>query len=339
VSHDDTRAAWLLLVHQLPPRPTNARVKTWRRLHALGAVALRNAVYVLPHTDSCREDFEWIKSEIVAMRGEATVFAADNIDTFSNDEVVAAFRRARQDDYAELQRQAEALIGAQTKRSARAPARRPLARRVNQLQEKLREIDAIAFFPPENRDAAAAAVARVARLPDRGGDTPPASGERLDPARFQKRVWVTRPRPGIDRMSSAWLIRRFIDPKARFAFAETPPAAGTGIPFDMYGVEFSHTTQGCTFETLAAHFGLDSPAIERIAHIVHDLDLKDARYQPPEAPAFAALVDGLRLMHADDLELLERGIEMFEALYRSLTSAAAGSGARRRAVRRKRSRG
>src|SRR5436190_21382687 len=148
---DRTHGAWLLLIHQLPPRPSNVRVKTWRRLQALGAVALRNAVYVLPHTGACREDFEWIKAEIEAMRGEATVFAADNIDTFSNDEVVAAFRRAREADYAELQRQADALTGAHTKRSGRTPARRRLARRVNQLQEKLREIDAIAFFPPENR--------------------------------------------------------------------------------------------------------------------------------------------------------------------------------------------
>jgi hypothetical protein len=339
MSQDGERgAAWLLLVHQLPPRPTNARVKTWRRLQALGAVALRNAVYVLPHTDGCREDFEWMKSEIEGMRGEATVFAADNIDTFSNDEIVAAFRRAREADYADLNREADALLAAHGKRSGRGPAARRVARRAHQLREKLREIDAIAFYPPENRDAAAAAVARAERLTDRGGETPRSSGDRLDAARFQKRVWVTRPRPGIDRMSSAWLIRRFIDPKARFAFSDTPPSAGAGIPFDMYGVEFSHTDRGCTFETIVARFGLASPAIDRIAHIVHDLDLKDARYEPPEAPAFAALVDGLRQMHADDGELLEHGMAMFEAVYRALTSGAAPTGSNKRTARRKRSR-
>jgi len=338
MSHQDgSRPTWLLLVHQLPPRPSNLRVKTWRRLQDLGAVALKNSVYVLPNSDGCREDFEWIKSEVQAMRGEATVFTADSIDTFSNDEVVAAFRQAREPDYGALVRDAEAMLA---RRSARAPARQRIARRARQLSDRLRELDAIAFFPPPNREAASASVAKLDKLAHGGGE-PPAeeTSDRLDPARFQKRVWVTRPRPGVDRMSSGWLIRRFIDPRARFVFADAPPPAGGGVPFDMYGVEFSHTDHGCTFETLAARFGLASPAIDRIAHIVHDLDLKENRYAAPEAPAFAHLVDGLRLMYEDDAELLERGMAMFEALYRSFDSGVATrSSAGRRSASRKRQR-
>ena len=338
MSQPTARPAWLLLVHQLPPRPSNLRVKTWRRLQELGAVALKNSVYVLPHSDPCREDFEWIKSEIQTMRGEATVFAADSIDTFSNDDVVAAFRRAREDDYTALQRDADALLAPGTRRAARQPSRQRLARRSRQLLDRLAALDAIAFFPPSNRDAAAAAVAKVRHLAAGGAEPAPAAGDRLDPARFQKRVWVTRPRPGIDRMSSAWLIRRFIDPKARFAFADAPPSAGTAIPFDMYGVEFSHTDRGCTFETLAARFGLASAPVDRIAHIVHDLDLKESRYDAPEAPAFAHLVDGLRQMHADDGELLEHGMGVFEALYRSFASGAGAASSRGRRPRSRRAR-
>src|SRR5439155_24951362 len=115
MSQTSTRPAWLLLVHQLPPRPSNVRVKTWRRLQGLGAIALRNAAYVLPNTDPCREDFEWIKSEIEGMRGESTVFAADSIDSFSNDEVVTGFRRAREADYTELDRDVEPLLAASGK--------------------------------------------------------------------------------------------------------------------------------------------------------------------------------------------------------------------------------
>jgi hypothetical protein len=342
MSHSEARPAWLLLVHQLPPRPTNLRVKTWRRLQALGAIALKNAVYVLPHSDRCREDFEWIKSEIQAMRGEATVFTADSIDTFSNDEVVTAFRRAREEDYAALDRDAEALAAPGARRAPRPSARQRLARRSRQLRDRLTELDAIAFFPPANRDAAAARVARLERLAAGAGDAAPPAGDRLDVARFQKRLWVTRPRPGIDRMSSAWLIRRFIDPKARFAFADVPPAASSAIPFDMYGVEFSHTDRGCTFETLAARFNLPSAPsdpVGRIAHIVHDLDLKENRYSAPEAPALAHLVEGLRQLHADDAQLLERGMEMFEALYRSFAASAAGAGGPSRRGRRARPRG
>jgi hypothetical protein len=339
MSQPESRPAWLLLVHQLPPRPTNLRVKTWRRLQALGAVALKHSVYVLPNSDPCREDFEWIKSEIQAMRGEATVFTADSIDTFTNDEVIAAFRQAREADYAALERDADALsAGGHAKRGARPPARQRLARGARQLKERLTALDATAFFPPANRDAAAAAVARVERLAE--GAAPVAAGgaDRLDPSRFQKRLWVTRPRPGIDRLSSAWLIRRFIDPKARFAFAEAPPASGSAVAFDMYGVEFGHTALGCTFETLVGRFGLASDPVQRIAHIVHDLDLKETRYSAPEAPALAELVDGLRLMHADDAELLEQGIGIFEAFYRAFAAGAeAGTEGRRSRPRGRRS--
>ena len=338
MSQTESRPAWLLLVHQLPPRPSNVRVKTWRRLQEIGAIALKNSVYVLPNSDPSREDFEWIKSEIHTMRGEATVFIADSIDTFSNDEVVAAFRRAREADYSALERDADALLGAGSRRATRPPARPRLGRRSRQLRDRLTALDAIAFFPPPNRDAAAQSVARVERLAGGAADAAPPKGDRLDTARFQKRVWVTRPRPGIDRMSSAWLIRRFIDPKARFAFAETPPASGAAIPFDMYGVEFSHTDHGCTFETLVARFGLASAPIDRIAHIVHDLDLKETRYGAPEAPAFAHLVDGLRQMHADDGALLEQGIGLFEAVYRSFAAGARSPSPRGRRMRARKTR-
>ena len=320
MSQETYRAAWLLLVHQLPPRPSNVRVKTWRRLQGLGAIALRNSVYVLPNSEVCREDFEWMKSEIQGMRGEATVFTADSIDTFTNDEVIAAFRRAREEDYATIERDADALAAAASRRTVGTAARQRLARRARQLRDRVHDIDRIAFFPPTNRETADAAVGRLEALANVQPASRSASADTLDVARYQRRVWVTRPRPGIDRMSSAWLIRRFIDPKARFAFAEAQPTSGAAIPFDMYGVEFSHTDHGCTFETLAARFNVASAPVTRIARIVHDIDLKEARYDPLEAPAVAELVEGLRLMYADDGELLARGIDMFEALYRAFAA-------------------
>ena len=325
---------WLLLVHQLPPRPTNPRVKTWRRLQDLGAVALKNAVYVLPNTDACREDFEWIKSEIQAMRGEATVFTAHSIDSVSNDEVVAAFRKAREASYAALQRDAEALAASAGRKAPRGPRHQSRARDLRQLRRRLDDLDAIAFYPPANRESAAASVARAEREAVGAGKPQSPDGDRLDAAKYARRTWVTRPRPGVDRMSSAWLIRRFLDPKARFAFATTPPASGQAVAFDMYGVEFSHTAHGCTYETLVARFGLSSPAVDRIGRIVHDLDLKESKYQEPDAPAIGHLIDGLRQLHADDGELLERGIGMFEALYLAFGSDGGARARRARARRR-----
>lgn len=312
----DKEPAWLLLVHQLPGRPVNARVKTWRRLQALGALALKNAIYVLPNTDQCREDLEWMKAEIEALRGEATVFAADSLETVSHDEIVAAFRRAREADYAALARDADRHARALSQGRGRgARVRRPGTTR-----DQLARLEKITYFPPRNRDAAVSAVTRLEAAMNRNratkpGSAGPANANRpLATSDFRGRTWVTRPRPGVDRMASAWLIRRFIDREARFAFADTPPSGSRRIPFDMYGVEFGHAGERCTFETLAARFGVKNEAVARLARVVHDVDLKDRHYDSAEAAGIEQVIEGLRAMHANDATLLERGIQLFDAL-------------------------
>jgi hypothetical protein len=151
---------------------------------------------------------------------------------------------------------------------------------------------------------------------------------------YQRRRWVTRPRPGVDRMASAWLIRRFIDPHATFAFADR--RRDSDVSFDMFGGDFSHETDRCTFEVLTERFAINDPIVARISRIVHDLDLKETRYAPPEAPAIAHMIEGLRLMHPDDGMLLEQGIGMFESLARSFAASdpIAASGTKRTARRR-----
>ena len=310
---------WLLLAHQLPTRSSNARVKTWRRLQQLGAVAARNSVYVLPNTPQCREDFEWIRSEIVALGGDATVFAADVVSPGADD-LVAAFVRARDADFLALKRDAERMAG--RVRPATASRHDGTRRAVKGLRERLQEIQRVDFFGTTHGQAAGDAVAAIEqRLAGPFQDKEPKEGDvRLSTRDFVKRRWVTRPRPGVDRMSSAWLIRRFIDPRATFAFVDRPRASD--VPFDMYDGEFSHQGDLCTFETLARRFGLKSAAVHQIGRIVHDLDLKDTRYASPEGPAVGRMVEGLRQLHADDAALLEQGIAMFEALARSFESSA-----------------
>ena len=151
----------------------------------------------------------------------------------------------------------------------------------------------------------------------------------LTPAAYRGRTWITRPRPGVDRMSSAWLIRRFIDPKAKFAFdASKPSASSRQVPFDMFGVEFGHDGDRCTFEVLAKRFGIDDEGVRRLGEIVHDVDLKEDRFGHPESPVVNDLVEGLRRAHADDHQLLEHGITMFGGLYESFRRAPARSSAK-----------
>ena len=153
---------------------------------------------------------------------------------------------------------------------------------------------------------------------------------RLDPTRYHGRIWLTRPRPGVDRMSSAWLIRRFVDPKARFVFGD-PKREPETVPFDTFEAEFGHHGTNCTFETLCQRFAIDDAAIQHIGRIVHDLDLKESKYKEADAETVGRLVEGLRRAHHDDEALLRAGMDLFEALYQSL---AARPGARETSARR-----
>jgi hypothetical protein len=305
-------------------------VKTWRRLQQIGALPTRNSVYVLPNSDQCREDFEWIRSEIVALGGEATVFAADALSDGGND-LVTMFQCAREKDYRALKRDADRMLSSSlAKRSSPSASRDEWHRGVRRMRERFTEIERIDFFHAPAGPDTAVSIGALERLA--GGVREPTTTDAsvLSPVAFRNRRWVTRPRPGVDRMASAWLIRRFIDPKATFGFVDRP--ADSDVPFDMYTGEFSHQGARCTFETLAHRFNITDPAVAGIGRIVHDLDLKEARYSPPEVPAVGRMVDGLREMYADDETLLEHGMGMFEALARSFTateSAPAGATARK----------
>ena len=319
----DPAPEWLLLVHQLPPGgASNPRVRIWRRLNDLGAVALRSAVYVLPNSPQAHEDFAWVRREIASLKGQAAVFAADALDRADRAAIVEAFRTARAVDYQSTERAIAAAL--MTAARARAKDDPGLARRVRVLREQLRAVEAIDFFSAPGGDTARDAMAKLEALMAGKGRVATATKPRLNAAEYTGRVWVTRRRPGVDRMSSAWLIRRFIDPRAKFAFAARDDAPPSGqVPFDMYTGEFGHQGGQCTFEVLLDRFDLDDRSLRRIAEIIHDLDLKEHRYNPPEAVTIGALVEGIRHGHGDDRQALERGMEMFEALYRSFETTSA----------------
>jgi hypothetical protein len=331
---------WLLFVHQLPSNSSNLRVRTWRRLQHLGAIPIKQAVYVLPDTPGAREDFEWLKTEVKATGGDASVFAADNVDAWSDDALVEEFRRSRQDAYNELAGDVEKALkrasGTRRPRGTRAPAVRRL---LDIFRERLTAIEAVDFFGSAGRDRVTTLLEQLeGRTSAKNRTNPsPVSAGSGKAASYQGRLWTTRPRPGVDRMSSAWLIRRFIDPQARFSFAADRHAVPEGsVPFDMFGVDFSHQGDGCTFETLCALFGIGEPGISRIAAIVHDLDIKDERFGAPEAATVGAMIEGLQLAYADDDELLAQGMTLFDSLYRSYERVMRSGGPRPLAAPKKR---
>ncbi len=326
VPTDRPRAArWLLFIHQIPAKASNARVRTWRRLQQLGALAVKQAVYVLPDTPSAREAVEWLKAELEEAGGEVTLFSADTVDTWSNDALIAEFRRARQADYAALAREMTPLVRRLEDAKRRSGPRGPdAARLLGRFRQRLSAVERVDYFGSGGRDEVVGLLARVERrlaslAQVRAGAAPqPDSRDE-----YRGRLWVTRHRPGVDRMASAWLIRTFIDSRARFAFADDRDAAPSdAVPYDMYGVRFTHHDGGCTFETLCAAFQVTDATVQRVAAVVHALDLDDAAVFPPEAATIESLIDGLQLAYTDDHTLLAEGMVLFDALYRAFAHQA-----------------
>jgi hypothetical protein len=314
------KVSWLLLMHQLPPQPAYFRVKIWRRLQAMGAVAVKGAVYALPLDEQTQEDFRWLVQEITAGGGEAALCEARFIDGLSDQQVRAMFDAARDADYDAIVREAGTLadeLAAQPDK--RADGQRQLARLRRQLAQHV-DID---FFGANGRQAAEAALRSLeARLVEPALEL---SGEEAtidDDALggLEGRTWVTREGVHVDRIASAWLVRRFIDTKASFKFVPSKgyvPQPGE-IRFDMFEAEFTHVGDRCTFEVLLERARLDDLALQAIGEIVHDVDLKDAKFGREETPGIAGLIAGIALAHQDDDQRLARGAAVLDDLYQYL---------------------
>lgn len=307
---------WVLLALQLPARPSNARVSIWRRLQQLGAVAIKHAVYVLPHSQQALEDFAWLRRDIEARGGQATVFTASAVEDLANTDIVEQFRTARAADYKVFTTELRRTFPGRPGRT------RTGIRDLRAWRDRLEQIRQIDFFSaPGGSDAESrlTALERAARQ-DAEATSPVRTQKPLDRREYQGRTWVTRPRPGVDRFASAWFIQRFIDPNARFVFASERGVPSDAIPFDMYEDQgFGHQGDRCTFEVMQSRFAVTDRAVSAIAEIVHDVDLKDDRFHARHAPSVELLVAGLRQSIADDDTLLEHGIAMFEALYVALS--------------------
>ncbi|HXU62854.1 MAG TPA: chromate resistance protein ChrB domain-containing protein [Polyangia bacterium] len=307
-------APWLLLIHSIPPRPNYLRVKIGRRLQKLGAVAVKNSVYALPDTGSAREDLQWIANEIAADGGEATLCEARFIAGQTDAAIQALFRTARQRDYLQVARSARRVVQAplSTKRRPRAEAT------LGRLTKRLEEIVAIDHFGAPGR-AEVEALLRAAQSKLR----PPPPAPRREPLPLRElrgRTWVTRKGIHVDRIASGWLIRRFIDPAAKLKYVEPKgyvPSAGE-LRFDMFDAEFTHEGALCTFEVLLARLRNEDPALRHLGELVHDADLRDARFGHPETSGFTALITGIGLQHRDDDARLAAGSAALDALYRAL---------------------
>ncbi len=308
----------MLLIHQIPPRPAYLRVKIGRHLQRIGAVAIKNSVYALPRNDDTQEDFQWVLREVVKGGGDASIVEARFIDGLSDEQVLALFQSAREADYRELAEQAREVAASLPRRGPPPENRRiEVANSIARFRQRLSELDGIDFFGAPGREIAEGIVSGLEARMKPTSESHERSQPALDRDEYQGRTWVTRAGIKVDRMASAWLIRRFIDPQARFKFV--PPKGyepqRRELRFDMFEAEFTHEGDLCTFEVLLGRFGLEEPALRAIAEIVHDVDVKDAKYGREEAPGVGQVVNGIAAAHPRDEERLERGAALFDDLY------------------------
>jgi len=311
---------WLLLIHQIPPKPAYLRVKIWRRLQQVGAVAVKQSVYVLPKSDQAHEDFRWILREIVEGGGEGSICEAGFLEGLSDNDVVATFQSARRAEYEKILQEAQSVqeeIKAMGSESIEGIQKNKS--RLSKLQKRLQDTVAVDFFPTPERSTAEFLISGILdRL----------KGERASSVKMKEsleslkgKTWVTRADVYIDRIASGWLIRRFIEKGAKFKFVDAMKYAPKKheIRFDMFEAEFTHEGGLCTFEVMVERLGLGEKALSHIAEIVHDMDFRDEKFGRPEVPGLRALMTGIAESQYSDQEKLDKGAVILDELYAHLS--------------------
>jgi len=305
VTATNADTTWIILMFNLPAKQASQRVEVWRKLKRYGALPLGSGGYVLPNTPQALEHFEWLAVAIRKSRGQASVLRVQSVDDCPDDELRRNFVDARTKDYEQLHSEIRKILKS-AKRTAGALGR---------MRKRFSEISAIDFFNSPARSRLEAMLARTEE-----GEQPPLSKSQRNAQRARKeylnRTWVTRPRPGIDRVSSAWLITHFIDKNAKFVFDNDPTRHPKAVPFDMFhGGGFGHRGDDCTFETLCKEFQIRDPKVQAIGQIVHDADLEDEKFGRTEGTGLDRVLVGWAKQNVSDEELMQRGMQLIEGLY------------------------
>jgi hypothetical protein len=300
---------WLLLTFTLPTKRASQRVEIWRKLQRYGTVPLGNSGYLLPNNPVNEERFQWLATAIRKYKGDASIVHVQSIDNLSTPQLVARFAEARAREYQELIRELQEFSS--------LPPQKQSVGRLSRLRSRFQEIVEVDFFgsPLQKRVGELLSRADAARVATRI----PAFVA-IRPRDYKSRVWVTRPRPGVDRSASAWLIRRFIDAKARFAFAPEDRVPPEAVPFDMFHERgFGHRGDDCTFETLQKQFKIRDRRVNVISEIIHDADIADGKFGRKEGYGIDEVLKGWARQGLSDRELLDRGMQLIEGLYHSLS--------------------
>ncbi len=317
--------AWLLIFYNVPSQPVSSRMKIWRKLSKAGAVQLKGAVYILPANEEHEEFFQWLIGEVKSMGGDGAFVRVAEIKAMEEGDIRELFLRQAEKEYHGLEKQIDALERKvqSVKKGTASPAAALLGGEFSKLKKEFDAAQRRDFFGSPAGDVFLKRIrvleGGLKSVEQKKIEKP----SRIEPKRisdYQERTWATRKNPFVDRMASAWLIRKFIDPKATFKLMDERGLAkvvGKTVAYDVRGGEFTHAGDLCTFEVLVKSFGIRDKAVRKLAEIVHDLDVKDEKYGNPETAGLEEILIGIRKSHKDDAAALEQGMRTFEMMYMS----------------------
>jgi len=313
-------SGWLLLIHQLPAKPAYMRVKIWRRLQGLGVVSLKNSVFVLPATEQTRGEFQRLLKDIERDGGDGLICQAEFVAGMRNDQVRGMFNAARDADYGAVAKDLRHFAQALGKAKKRKP---DLGSALIKFRQRFADISRIDYFGAPGRMRVEALLAGLEHSPIANSTKRGA----MDPKELTGRTWVTRQDIHVDRIASAWLIKRFIDPHGTLKFVpgnDYQPLRGE-LRYDMRDGEFTHEGDNCSFETLLKRADISNPALRAIGEIIHDIDLKDGKFGRPETAGIAHVIAGICRTHAEDEARIARGKELFDDTYEQFRRGGRGA--------------
>jgi hypothetical protein len=318
--------SWLLFFYSLPSKPVRNRMTVWRKLLKAGAVSFKSSVYILPYTEEHHELLTWLVSEVLSLKGEASFVRVEKIETIDNQQIISLFNQQREADYQRILKDFDEIERkiTSTRIGGASQDKKNIINQIRKCQRDFEDARKIDFFISKRGGEVGRRSEKIVEtlnglsatgIEKHAGTIAPARIED-----YQHKTWATRKRPFVDRFASAWLIKKFIDENASFAFIDEKNLDTVGkdvIPFDIRGGRFTHAGDLCTFEVLMKSFSLKEITLRKIAEIVHELDLKDDKFRTPEAKGIEDILSGIRKTVKDDYESLEKGISIFEMLYES----------------------
>lgn len=326
--HGKSIKGWLIFFYSVPSKPVSNRMRIWRRLSKIGAIQLKGAIYILPYNEETYESCQWLSSEVSSMRGEGSFVRVEKIETIKDNEIIELFNQQRGKDYRNIEKrldETERKINS-VKKGTRTEDYKRLSDQINKLLKDFEETKKIDFFSSkfglelEKRIRTMEAEFKSISGANMKKQTTSVVRKKIED--YQKKIWVTRKRPFVDRMASAWLIKRFIDKKASFDFINDKNIGKLNkdtVAFDIRDGEFTHIGDMCTFEVILKSFGLKNKTLTKISEIVHELDINDDRFKNLESKGLEEILSGIRKMAKIDADGLERGMAVFDMLYESKT--------------------